>query len=612
MVLFLLGWMLFGWLDADSAEIEKKERVIITATRYETPLRQITQSYTLIGEGEISDRRQDRVLEVLRDVPSVNIVRSGTVGGNTTAFLRGANSAQTLVLIDGIEVNLPTVGSFDFGNLPTDNVDRIEIIRGPQSTLYGSEAMGGVINIITERGKGKPHFVIEGEGGSNETGRGFAQALGSQGIFDYSLAGSYLTTEGEFVNDAYENANFSGNFGVEPWENLRVELITRLIRARKEIQDFGQTDPDPNRLNRSRTELVGLKANHWICDWWEQNLILSLFHDRLKDKDPLDSAEVGVPLFTEIDNEIRTIQWESHFYWGDLQTITFGLEYEASQGENDTTGDPFNGDFNFEKDLDNKAAFIQDQFNVNDWIFIVPGVRIDDQSVFGTEVSPKISGAIWILTHTKLKASWGEGFRAPSVNELVFPAFGNPNLDAEESQSWEVGLEQTFWDEKAGIDLSYFQNDFDNLIAFEVISVTPFIGQANNIAEAKTEGVELSAFVSPWTFLTLRGSYTYLDAEDEITGEPLPRRPQDSGALLANIKWGRFKLVTNAIFVGPRFDFDQELAGFIKIDMAASYQVNEHWMPYVRAENLLDDDYEEASGFPANGFLIFVGVRVDV
>ncbi|MBI1871763.1 MAG: TonB-dependent receptor [Chlamydiae bacterium] len=606
----LVGSVIFNFgrgVEAD--EVEKMEPVIVTATRVETPIKHVTQSYTVISEDEISGRKEDTVLEVLRDVPSTFVVRNGTQGANATTFLRGANSAQTLVLIDGVEVNSPTVGSFDFGHLELDNVERVEVIRGPQSTLYGSQAMGGVIHIITKKGEGKPHVAFETEGGSDDTWRGFGMASGVKGPLNYSLTSSYLTTEGEFDNDAYENLNLTGNAGLEINEKFHVDLISRFTNARKEIQDFGLTDPDPNRFLRTESTLVALKPDHWITDGWEHQFTISLVHEHLRDFDPLDPNEVGTDVLSNITNEIWTVQSQHNFFWGDLQTITLGLEYEGSQGKNNTTGDSFNGDFSFDKDLNDKAVYFQDQFNFWDKVFVVPGVRVDDQSIFGTETTPKVSGAFWILSQTKLKASWGEGFRAPSVNELVFPNFGNPDLKAEESKGWEAGFEQTFFEKKLEFDFAYFRNDFDNLIDFEVISTDPFVGHANNISKASTEGTELSACVTPWNWVTLKGSWSHLDAKNEVTGEALKRRPDDSGSLDLLLKWKQISFSTDVTLVGSRPDFGQDLSSFIKVDMALSYRLNNHWSPYVKVQNLLDDDYEEAAGFPAPGILVYGGVK---
>lgn len=606
-----VGWNI--WADdlETSKRLENVEPILVTATRVETPVSHLTQSYTLIDCEEISQRREGTVLEVLRDVPGLEIVRNGTQGANATAFLRGASSAQTLVLIDGVEVNAPNVGSFDFGHLMTDNVDRIEIIRGPQSALYGSEAMGGVINIITKRGQGKPKVTLDTYGGSDQTGSGLVMASGAQGPFDYALSSSYLTTDGEFDNDGYDHVHVTGNLGYSPSEKFRVELITRALRANKEIQDFGRTIPDPNRSLRTESQLTAIKADHWIADGWEHQLTLSWVHDRLFDKDPLNPAEIGLPMLSRITDEIRTVEWQHHFFWGDIQTLTAGIEYEDSQGRNITTGDSLNSDFHFKKDVHNLAFYFQDQLNFWDRLFIVPGVRVDDHSLFDTQVSPKVSGAFWILSQTKLKASWGEGFRAPSVNELVFPNFGNPNLDAETSKGWEAGLEQTFFDHKAGLDFAYFQNNYDDLIDFETISIDPFVGRANNISKASIDGLEISGFVKPWAWMTLRGSWTHLDAQNDITGKPLARRPDDAGSLGVSFFWQKFTLAADVTLMGSRPDFGTELAGFVKVDLALSYQWNDHIMPYVKIQNLLDDNYEEASGFPAPGILAYGGVKAE-
>ena len=609
---FIFGVTCFSFLLLGSVwsdQVEKKETVLITATKTEEPLSQATQSYSLVSSDDIALLKQNFVSEPLREVPGVSIVRSGTLGGNTTVLIRGAGSNQSQILIDGIEVNAATVGSFDLGNLVTDNVDKIEIIRGSQSTLYGSEAMGGVIQVFTERGTGEPHVFYDAEGGMNDTAKALLRYSGARNAFDFSLNGAYLTTGGEFDNDAYENVNVAGNFGYQINDALRVDLVSRFIRARKEIQDYGILDPDENRTNRSELEWVGLKVDQWIFDAWEHRFLISTVQDRLFDKDPLDAGETGETLDTRIRNQRWNIESQHNFYWGDLQTITLGFEYEWMEGKNKTTGDPFSGDYHFEENPDSAGVYLQDQFNFRDRFFCVPGVRVTHHSVFGSEVSPSISAAYWVFEKTKLKAGWAEGFRAPSVNELLYPDFGNPDLDAEKSKGWEVGFEQYLGEDKMGFDAAFFHIDYNDLIDFEVISLDPFVGHANNISEAKVEGIELGAFVNPFDFMKLRGSWTHQDTENEITGAALIRRPDDFGSISLFIFYQHWTWSTQTTLVGERTDFDKELEGYIQVNMVLSCQVNEHWTPYLKVENLLDDEYEEASGFPAQGLLLLGGVK---
>ncbi|MDP3980014.1 MAG: TonB-dependent receptor [Chlamydiota bacterium] len=597
---------------SDAEDIQQLEPVFVTATNTDMSLRFISQSYTLLSHDTISSSNESSIVESLRTVPGLQLVQGGTAGSVSTAFIRGASPSQVLVMIDGIEINSALTGSADLSHILTDQVDRVEVMRGAHSALFGSEAMGGVINIITKKGAPTTQWTLLGEGGSEETYRVKADLIGTRSSLQYGIGASLLGTNGSYEHDDYRNLSLMGNTSTDITDLLKIELVSRFIDATKQIQDYGINNPDPNRENNTQFYLFGIKLFFTPNEYWTHSLVLSGVGESLFDKDPLNPGESGLPSKTRTQSRIFTCSYQTDLLLWDANTFSTGFEVQNAYGKNKTTGDPFYGDYLFDETIENFALYMQDQYIWNERLIVVAGLRLDQNDIADLEISPKISGAFFLFPNTKLRAGWSKGFRAPSVNELLYPDFGNSSLDTERTRSWEVGLEQTFINQRFGIDIAYFKMDFDQLIDFEVISTDPFIGRANNIAEAESSGLEVSSFLRCFDNIYLKGSYTYLEAENSITGERLNRRPKHQASVSAIIHFLDYGVYTmNATIVGERVDFDQILDAYVKLDASLSYTFHEHWTPYVRIENAIDQDYEEASGFPASGFLAFAGLKVE-
>lgn len=601
---FLLIMNLLVFAQGEKIELEP---IVITATRTKIPLKNAPDAITIITEEEIREQQADTVLEVLRNVPGTSVVQSGSLGSITSVFLRGGNSGHTLVLIDGMEVNSTTTGSFDFADLTTDNIERIEILRGAQSTLYGSKAIGGVINIITKKGKGRPQFNFSTKSGTHETFREGTDVLGSWEKGNYSFSFSRTDSDGQFTNDDYENSSFAGKLGVDITKNISWDLSLRYIDSEFGAQYSGFLDiPDVNRTNERKSYLINSLLSQTIFDWWEQSLRLGIFDDEIKDTDPPDPGSSGDTLHTKINSRVWSLDWQHNFYvkkiYGLSNVITIGTQLKKLEGENETV---------FDKSFNEKAIYFQNQFNFKDMLFINAGARVDDVSTFGTETSPKVSGAFLIKkTGTKLKASYGEGFKAPTINELFYPNYGNPDLQPEESKGYDAGIEQVFFKGKINAGVTYFKNDFENLIADY---------PATNINQAETEGVEMFLTLNPGFGLKLNATYTHQDAKDKTNNTELVRRPNDTVGLNINYNYKqRLNLNLNMTDVGDRLDVgNQTNAGYTKIDLSGSFVIFKdrpmfrlkNLEVFAKAENLLGEDYEEAKNFPAPGVFILGGIR---
>lgn len=623
---------------ADEGEGEKEKvkvgEVVVTATRLETPVREVASSMTVITGQEIAEEGKTEVLEVLRDEPALDVVRSGGPGGSTSIFIRGADSDQTLVLIDGIEVNDPIFNrAFDFANLSVDNIERIEVLRGPQSTIYGSDAMGGVINIITKKGGGKPRLTLSGEAGSFDTYRLAADLSAGHGPVDYSLGASWLDTkgisaarekDGNTERDGHQNATLSARLGITPVEALKLDLTARYTDSQKEIDNFGGPGgDDPNHVFESHQLLLRAAARLSLFEGlWQQELGLSLTDydsDERNDPDPDHPDESARSSF---DSTLIKADWQHNLYLHETNTLTLGLEAEEEKGESSIVSQsafgPFTSEF-AEETARTASAYAEDQVKLWDRFFGTVGVRLDNHNEFGSEVTYRVTAAYIIEeTGTKLKATYGTGFKAPTLFQLFDPSNGNPDLDPERSRGFDAGVEQSLWEDRLALGATYFANNFEDLIEFVLLDPVAFTGTFRNVSKAESRGVEAFASLSPIDRLTLRLDYTYTHTEDESTGEELLRRARNKFKLSANYAFSdRGNLNLGVSYTGDRKDLDFSvfpservtLKGYTLVDLAASLGITKNLEVFGRVENLLDEDYEEVKGYGTPGISAYAGLK---
>lgn len=597
-------------------EIPTFEPVVVTATRTEVPLTQAASSVTVIDAETIEEKQVETVLEALREVPGVEIVQTGGAGGTTSAFLRGGSSSHTLVLIDGVEANSPTTGAFDFADLTTENIERIEIVRGPQSTLYGSNAIGGVIHIITKKGRGPASGSISLEAGSFRTFRERIELGGSMERFDYSFSASRLDTEGfsraneeagNTEKDGYENTTFSSRLGFNFTEKSRLEWTARYTLAETELDAFGLCDPvtfffcpvdDPNFVQDDRTLVSALSLATPITSRWNQQLKFSISLEELRGSDP-DSSFNNF----ELDTQGKRFDWRHDLNLGRIDLLTVGYEYESQKGESR----------NFDERLVNNAIYALNQFGPAPFILNV-GVRYDDNKRFGEETTYKAEGAYrFEATGSKIRAAYGTGFRGPTLNDLFFPGFGNPDLKPEKSRGVEAGVDQEFGEGMFRLGATYFQNRVEDLILFVFDPVT-FAGRPENVERARVRGAELELWTRPLEAMTFRAAYTLTDTKNEETGAELPRRPRHrASGTVSLLPADALRVDLDLRYVGKRFDDAAntiQLERYTLVNLAGSYDLNEKTQLFARVENLFNREYEEVAGYETADFSAFGGVKV--
>lgn len=594
------------------------EPVVVTATRIETPLEQVSASVTVITRQEIEERQLRTVEEALRGLPGMAVVRQGSAGSQTSIFLRGANSDHALVLIDGLRVSSSITGGFDFADLTTDNIERIEVIRGPQSALYGSDAIAGVVNIITRRGAGRPSHLVSLGGGNHGTFRGQLASAGAFGPADYSVGISRLQTRGFLRHDDYRNTSLSASLGFRVGDEARFGLFGRFADAEKDLPPVKGRSFDPNERFGRRFFQVGSAWEQRVAPWLDYSLRVGVSGTDSDFSDPADSVSPSFT-FSRIDATVLNVDGQVTFRPLARAPITVGAEWMDHSA--DFSSRSAFGASRFDKAVTNGAAFAHSQLALLDGRLVLSGGgRYDDHSRFGQATTWQLSSGFLVReSGTKLKASWGSAFKAPDLADLFFPGFANPDLKPERARGFEVGIEQSLWRDRLRAEAVYFDKRLRNLIQFDPASLRP-----ENVGRASIRGVELPITLQLRPELKVRWSYSLVETEDEETGARLIRRPKDTFAAQVSYSFlERFTATLEILHVRNRKDIDfaafpsrrVTLEPYTKVDLGLSATVA-RGLSLLRAgkvrakiENLFNQKYEEAFGFPAPGALFLIALE---
>ncbi|HTV26874.1 MAG TPA: TonB-dependent receptor [Xanthobacteraceae bacterium] len=627
------------------------DSVVVSPTTIPTPSDQSASSTTVITAADIESQQLRTVPDVLSLVPGLNVVQTGGPGGQTSVFMRGTNSNHVKVLIDGIDVSDPSNPnqSFDFGQLLTGDIARIEVLRGPQSGLYGSDAIGGVISITTKQGSGPPRVTASVEGGSFGTFNQRASLSGSQENFNYVFniqhfrsTDTPVTPLNELApgerrnNDNYDNVTYSTKLGANVTDNLALNLVARYTDS-----TLGFTGEDSVNFAPPAPEVLqSTQVDHQFFGRGEA--VWSLFDGRFKNffgfnytnewsfnLDPNPDSFYPPPTVSPPTTNLGTrtqYDWRGEARIIPGQTLVMGLEDKTESLWTNSTG-AYNGfgvytPYATTAQTGDKAGWLELQSAFAQRFFIVSNIRYDDNESFGPHTTWRVAPVFIVpWTDTKLKATYGTGFKAPTLTELYvnFPSYGgvaNPNLLPETSTGYDLGFEQPLLHDRVSFGATYFHNDITNLIVGTYDPVT-FISSYANIDKATTQGVESFASGIVSKQLRLRADYTYTEARDDITGLALLRRPANK--VSASAIWlpiDKLSITATLLYVSSWSDINRSTyltmiqPGYTTARIAAEYAVNDNWTLFARIENLFNEQYEDPAGFLRPGFGVFGGLRI--
>ncbi|MGZ5920198.1 MAG: TonB-dependent receptor plug domain-containing protein [Rhizomicrobium sp.] len=632
-VFFLSSAALAAFSISASAQSENgfavpPENVVVTATRIATPIEQVASAITVIDAADIDSREQRSLPDVLRDVPGLNLVQSGGEGGQTSIFMRGTNSNHTKVLVDGIEVSDPSNpnGAYDFGKFSATDIARVEVLRGPQSGLYGSDAIGGVVNVITQSGNGPLTLSAEAEGGSFDTFNQSLSASGSQDAFHYRVSLAHLHAgatpvtpldllpPGQKRNDDYfDNVTASTKLGYDLTENFDLGLVGRYSNSLSKVTGDAfdpvtfASFPSPlqTRIDTLSYETRG--TAHLVLGPVDQTIGLGYSSTVTSDMDPNNGS---IP---SSGNRIK-LDWQGQIAIADGETVLLGAETARDAMHVPIkAGITTNAGFGeLQSSLPGLLGGAADFHNSI-------SVRYDDNSRFGNKATWHVAPVLAVTaTATRLHASYGTGFKTPSLDQLFesFPAFfffANPNLKPETSAGYDIGLDQSLFGVTGGV--TWFHNDIKNLIATDPVTFSTNV----NIGRARTEGLESYLAWQPTGTLKLRADYTYTEAEDLDLHQELVRRPKSKASLDA--RWQAMAAVSldaSLLYVGSWIDGSRDFSisrlnahPYVSADIAASYALTDNFALTGRVANLFDKTYENPTGFLQPGRAFYAGIKAN-
>jgi vitamin B12 transporter len=590
------------------AQEASSDQIIVTASRLHSTLDGSTSAVSVLTDEDLARRQTVFLVDALATLPGITVSQNGAFGGQASVRIRGAASEQTLVLIDGVSVNDPTSpgGGFDAAFLDSNDIARIEVLRGPQSTLWGSDAIGGVINIVTKRpgdGLGGGAYLEAGAFGTARAGGSFfyggerldvrigAALIGADGISKADVR------DGNHEKDDYDNTTLDGRIGFQVSEALRFEAFGRYGDSRTEFDSFGTETGvrDGDEVSETQETNGGLAAR------------LNLFNGKLENLAIVSRASIerrnftdGAPSFST-DGSRETFRYQGTARPADWVNVAFGAERERSEieGFGATTID---------------GLFLLAEIAPTDTLTLTAGLRRDDHDRFG-DVSTGRFGLRWApIEAVGVRASWGQGFKAPSVFQLTafFAPATAPNvaLEPEAAEGWDAALFANLFSGQLQSEIGYFKLETENLIDFSD-------GRYVNIARAESEGVEIAVRFAVSETFTLNGNYTKTDAINALTGRRLIGVPEHAAFVEAD--WAltdAIGLTANVRYNGQEFDSvrdsnpDGIVKSWVRLDLAARYRIGPHVELYARIENIADERYQDIFGYGAPGRSVFGGARL--
>lgn len=618
------------------------DEVVVVANRAPERADRVGQQVTVITAEELKAEQTPVLTDILSHTPGVSFSRNGGVGTPTQVYIRGAETGQTVVLIDGVKLNDPssTDTGFNFGNLLVGDISRVEILRGPQSVLWGSQAIGGVINLITAQPTQPFEADVTAEGGSNNWGYGRAGVGGKTDRVTWRATAAYLTTTGISAFDQAKGGQESDGYrNVGASAKAEVAITDQLSLDLRSVYSHGKTDfdgfPPPNftfgdtREYGTTDDLVAYAGvNLALLDGRFTNRV-AFAYTKTERKNINPDQDVTDVTF-RASGQNKRFEYQGTFAFTPAWKTVFGAETERSSMRSVSPSDFDPNPAGIRNSVNLDGVYAQLVGDVLPGLTLSGGVRHDHQDDFGGHTVGQASAA-WRINDGKtiLRASWGQGFKAPSLYQLG-SEYGNPDLDPESSHSWDTGIEHRMFDGRVVLSAAYFDRKTKSQIDFFTcpsVSADPLcvgagglprFGYYANTAKTKAHGVELNAEADVTDALTLTANYTWVDARNDVKGgrnfdKRLPRRPTYEANAEASYRWPtKLETAVAVHYAGDRYDDVANrnvLKSYVLWDIRASYPVNDTVDVYARVENLFDKSYETIRNYGELGRAAYGGVR---
>lgn len=640
------------------------EIVVVTATRTPVSEQDSGASVSTLEAGQLQVMQPVAAADAIRFLPGAVVNTVGQRGGQASLFVRGGDSRYNKVIIDGVPVNDPG-GIFDFGVVPLAGAERLEFLRGAQSTLYGSDAMTSVVQIFSQSGSTQSPEVRFGAGGGNfSTANGFASIAGALDRFDYNVFGDQFNTQGSGINDNYSNSLQGMNVGAKLSDRATLRLRARHANSRTGVQGEWKFNgqpllpPDADARARQNNLMVSAELAYVASAHWQHRATAFEYNHRTLNEDTLADRGCDVSVFDFTDCYFRDVahinraglNYQGDYIPRDWAQTTVGYEFEDENGFFDTAftnidpNDPTNPKgviaTQFTHGLRLNHALFAQQRITRGRVSVVGGVRYVHNDSFGDRAVPRIALTFLALrggsrlSGTRLRFGYSQGIKEPRFEESfgisgVFPSDPNPNLKPEENRAFETGFDQSFFGGKVAFSALYFNNHFRNQIEFTT-NPADFNGQYVNVNRSMAHGAEVQLQGRITNRVSFNTAYNYTSTQileaplctpqnfcDPLlaAGSPLIRRPRHSGSLLLNYLGSRWGANLGGSFVGRRADSDflglgiTHAAGYARVDLGGWYAIQSHVTVYANIENALNKHYEEVVGYPALGINFRAGLR---
>jgi len=620
-------------VQADETTIPTLDPILVTGSAHPTRLHRSTQSHTIVDHHDYSPLQPNRLYSILQQVPGVHLDEMGGRGGISSIYLRGADPNFTLVMLDGIPLNDSTDqrgGSVDLSTIPIDQITRVEIVRGPLSALYGSEAMAGAINLVTDSHTENPKGHLLLEGGQFDSRKGLIQGQGALGPLSANLSLSHSSNEEQVENDAFSQQAVGWNLGMDPGSYWDIRLTGQF--AHSSVRSFPEGSGGPTFALLRETEkretqafLTGLTLALENPTEWHHQIFLSL-SNRSQDVDNpgvLSSPSLfGIPP-TRFTTDYHRYQgslietWTITPHW----TFSFGGQITHEQGTRDGTQDlsSFGGrsdepvDFSLDRIFG--GSFMELTTTAWETLTLNTGARLDLAEHTQPRVSPRVSVRYQLLPLLHLRGAYGKGFKLPGLASLGDPLIGNPALKPETNTGWDLGMEYHTLHHELTTSITYFHQRFHGLIDLDPDLLTQGKFQLTNLETAITKGWEFFFKLSPKAPVSLQASLTYLTTRITETGDVLRNRPKWRGVLGLTVQvFPKVSLSSRVTFVSSRLDFQiptqtTRVGGYTKADATITYRPAPAWSWYASLENLANVAYEEFRGFSAPPLTFRLGIE---